>query len=68
VRVDVADRAIVGLRSGQVLTGSDPKAANSFVEPNKVVASAFDALVIDGGKAALSLPPLSVVAATLALG
>ena len=41
------------------LAGSDPKAANTFEQPNVVVPRTLDALPVREGRAALSLPPLS---------
>jgi alpha-N-arabinofuranosidase len=66
VRVDLAGRAIVGLESGELLTGPGAKAANSFEQPDVVVSRSFvDAgvdVTIAGGAATLELPPLSVAA------
>ncbi len=67
VRVTVLDRSIAALRNGQVLEGSDPKAANSFEEPFKIAPRALSDVRIAGGEAILVVPPLSVTAATLAL-
>jgi alpha-N-arabinofuranosidase len=66
LRVDLADRAIVGLESGELLIGPDAKAANSFEQPDVVVSRSFadagvDVTIADGG-ATLELPPLSVAA------
>jgi alpha-N-arabinofuranosidase len=66
VRVDLADRAIIGLESGELLTGPDAKAANSFEQPEMVGSRSFadagvDVTVADG-EATLELPPLSVAA------
>jgi alpha-N-arabinofuranosidase len=71
VRVDLADRAIVGLESGELLTGPDAKAANSFERPEVVGSRSFadvgvDVTISDGG-AMLELPPLSVAAMSFAL-
>ena len=44
------------------LTGTDPKAVNSFENPNNVVAGPVAAPVIDGKMATLVLPPLSFTA------
>jgi len=67
VRVVLADRSIESLQSGQVLTGTDAKAANSYEEPYKVAPHALTRIRIAGGAATFVLPPLAVAAATLAL-
>jgi alpha-N-arabinofuranosidase len=41
------------------LSGSDPKAVNSWENPNQITAKPLSALLISEGKATLSLPPLS---------
>lgn len=41
------------------LSGSDPKEANSWAEPNRLVARPIAAPAIDDGRITLSLPPLS---------
>ena len=67
VRVALLDRSIAALKNGQVLAGSDPKAANSFEDPLKVAPRTLTDIRIAGGEAILVVPPLSVTAATLAL-
>jgi alpha-N-arabinofuranosidase len=66
VHVDLADRAIVGLGSGELLTGPDAKAVNSFEQPEMVVSRSFAdagvAVTVADGRATLELPPLSVAA------
>jgi alpha-N-arabinofuranosidase len=68
LRIALADGDITGLESAECLSGSDPKEANSFEEPDLLRAMACDPLVLRGGDAWLELPPLSVTAATLSLG
>ena len=46
------------------LAGTDPKEANSWEQPDRLVARRIDAPAIDGGRATLSLPPLSFTAIT----
>lgn len=46
------------------LAGTDPKAANSWENPNQLVAKEISAPVVDDGRAALSLPPLSFTVLT----
>jgi alpha-N-arabinofuranosidase len=68
LQVKLTDRAIVGLDSADVLTGPDPKAANSFEQPDVVRPRSLADVKIVEGQAALVLPPLSVTAATFRLG
>jgi alpha-N-arabinofuranosidase len=68
VVVTMADRAIASLVEAEILTGPDAKAANSFEQPDRVAARAFTAVKIAGGKATITLPPLSVAALTLKMG
>lgn len=67
VRVELGSRAIVGLESGEVLTGPDPQAANSFERPDVVKSCPFDEVRVVSGQVVTDLPPLSVVALTLRL-
>ena len=41
------------------LSGTDPKAANSFADPNAVVSKALSGVTLKDGRVSLSLPPLS---------
>jgi alpha-L-arabinofuranosidase len=41
------------------LSGTDPKAANSFADPNVVVSRALSGVALKDGRISLSLPPLS---------
>ena len=68
VRVNVADRPIRGLQSAEILTGPDPKAANSFEDPDVIQSRPFADVSVTGGVATMSLPPLSVAATTFQLG
>jgi alpha-N-arabinofuranosidase len=67
VRVEVADRSVSALVDAELLTGPDPKAANSFEEPDVVTAQPYREIEIAGGTARAELPPLSVAAMTLAI-
>ena len=64
----LVERSIAGFSSGQVLTGPDPKAANSYKQPNLVTAGPLEGVQIKDGVATVTLPPLSVAAMTLSLG
>ncbi|MEI7576774.1 MAG: alpha-L-arabinofuranosidase C-terminal domain-containing protein [Armatimonadota bacterium] len=66
VTVRVGDRAIVASLNGELLTGTDPKAANTFDSPNTIVARDFEASV-GGGVATVKLPPMSMHAGTFKL-
>ena len=68
VQVKLADRAIVGLDSADILTGPDAKAANSFEQPDVVRPRSLVDVKTAGGHAALVLAPLSVTAVTFRLG
>jgi alpha-N-arabinofuranosidase len=67
VRVDVADCGIVALESAEIVSGDAPKAENTYEAPDRVVSRGFEAVSIGNGVATVSLPPLSVVAATFRL-
>lgn len=56
---DRSPRAIAAVHQ---LAGTDPKAANSFENPNQVVAVKVDAPAISDGSATLVVPPLSFTA------
>ena len=65
--VELADRSIASAESAELLTGPDAKAANSFEAPDLVRSESFEGIEVRGGRARLTLPPLSVLAATLEL-
>jgi alpha-N-arabinofuranosidase len=67
VEICLADRSIVSLVDGELLTGPDAKSANSFEQPDLVKFTAWDCVDIQHGRASLELPPLSLVAFTLQL-
>jgi alpha-L-arabinofuranosidase len=52
------------LVSGEIISGNDPKASNTFEQPNQVTPREFKDAVINSAGATLKLPPLSFVAAT----
>ncbi len=68
VRVDLADRGIAALVSGELLTGPGPKAANSFEQPDLVKPRPVEDVRIAAGRAEIELPPLSLAAMTFRLG
>ena len=61
------DFRIGSVSSAEILHHEDAKAANSFDEPNVVVAEAFTDIDVDKSGVAMTLPPLSLVAATLTI-
>jgi alpha-N-arabinofuranosidase len=67
VEIEVADRGIARLLDGDILSGRDPKASNTFDKPRAVLPRRFADVRISGGKATLDLDPLSVAALTLEL-
>jgi alpha-N-arabinofuranosidase len=68
VRVALSGARVTGLESAERLAGDDPKAANTFEDPDQLRAVTCDPLVLREGDAWIELPPLSVTAATLSLG
>jgi len=62
------DFAISSLADAEILTGTDPRAANSFEKRDAVISREFDAVRISGGKAVCELPPLSFAAMTFKSG
>ncbi len=68
VEVRLADRPLTALVSGELLTGNDPKAENSFDSPEVVVSRPLSGVSFEGGVAKLALPPLSFAAMTLRVG
>jgi alpha-N-arabinofuranosidase len=65
--IEVADRSIAAPESAELLTGPDAKAANTFDAPDVIRSEVFEAVEVRGGRAHVSLPPLSLLAATLEL-
>lgn len=67
VKIGLADASATKLLSGEIVTGADPKAVNTFDCPAMVRSHCHDDLTIEGGTATLYLPPMSVYAGTLLL-
>ena len=72
VSLAVADRAVTGCEDAEILTGPnrkaagpDPKAANSFAEPELIKPREFRAAAAEDGEVRCELPPLSFAALTL---
>jgi alpha-N-arabinofuranosidase len=49
VHLNLADRAIVALDSAEILTGPDPKALNTYEQPNLIRAQPFQSVKITAG-------------------
>ncbi len=67
VTVQLCDRAIAAFASGEILSGRDPQAANSFEQPALIQPRPCAGVAIHAGQAQFSLPPLSVAALTFEL-
>jgi alpha-N-arabinofuranosidase len=67
VQIRMADRNIAALDRAESLTGLDPKAFNSFEQPDVIQPSPFSECRIVDGQAELELPALSVTAMTFRL-
>jgi alpha-L-arabinofuranosidase len=55
------------IKSVQQVAGTDPKAANTYENPNQIIAVAVKAPALKDGTATLTLPPLSFTAVEVAL-
>jgi alpha-N-arabinofuranosidase len=65
VQVRLSGRSLSKLEAAELLTGPDPKAANSFEQPDVVRSQPFTAVTFTDGSAEFDLPPLSVAALTI---
>jgi alpha-N-arabinofuranosidase len=72
VRVKLVGRAVVALDSGELLIGPDPKAANSFDQPDVIRSRSFAEANVEvkiaKGEVSVELPPFSVAAMTFIIG
>jgi len=68
VQIKLADQALTSLAGAELLTGPNPKAANSYESPNVIKPQPLTNLTFTNGTANLALPPLSVAALTLNIG
>ena len=64
VEIDCAGVALKAVQSGELVTGPDPKAFNTYEQPNAVCRQRFADVEMVDGKARVKLPPLSVAAIT----
>ncbi|RYG19997.1 alpha-N-arabinofuranosidase [bacterium] len=67
VNVCLADTRVTSLIKAEILSGSDPKAENTFERPNAVVSRDHDEVCIKEGCMVVTLPPMSVYAGTFQL-
>lgn len=65
VEVHLADRQMKQLEGAELLTGSDPKAHNTFEQPDVVRPQPYTAVKFINGSAEFDLPPLSLLALTM---
>jgi alpha-N-arabinofuranosidase len=65
ITVDITHRQIRALESAEILSGPDPKAANSYGNPSLITSRPFDQVEIKEGRASVNLPPLAFAAMTL---
>ena len=67
VRIQVGDAQVAEFVDAEFLSGTDPKAENSFESPNRIHSCEHDEVTIANGVATVSLPPMSVYAGTFRL-
>lgn len=67
VEIYLCDRGIKGVVNAEILTGNDPKTKNSFDCPNAIKATEYFCIDIKNDKATVSMPPLSLIAATFSI-
>jgi alpha-N-arabinofuranosidase len=67
LKIDLAGATIQSLRDAEIVTGTDPKASNSFENPNVVTKETFNAATVQDGVATVTLPALSFTAMTFNL-
>ena len=53
------DKKAIRIKKAWQLAGSDPKEANSWDEPNRLIANAIPVPKVDAGSTTINLPPLS---------
>ena len=68
VTVEIADFTIAALRNGEILSGADPKAANSYERPNLVAGRPFTEVSVASGRAIATLPACAVAALSFSIG
>lgn len=66
--VAVGGADVAQVVDAEIVTGRDPRDANTFDQPDLVTSQTFDQITLGGPGATLKMPPLSVVALTAELG
>lgn len=64
LEIVLCDKALKQRLNADILTGNDPKAVNSFEQPDTVKAVMLEDVDFKEGKARLNMPPLSLIAVT----
>jgi len=67
VDIRLGNASVQSLVSAEFLTGTDPKASNTFESPSRVTPCEHDDVTIQNGVATVVLPPLTVYAGTFQL-
>jgi alpha-L-arabinofuranosidase len=67
LEIEVSDREVSRLVDADLLTGPDAKTCNSFEDPHAIRPEEFKDITERNGRAHTTLPPLSLLAATLEL-
>ena len=67
VQVRLGDARVKDVVSADFVTGTDPKAANTFENKQRISSCDHDDILIRDGVAIISLPPMTVYAGTLRL-
>lgn len=65
VEVALADGRLTAVVEGEIVSGSDPKAINTFESPELVRSIPYSEGVVKNGKVLFKLPPLSLLAVTV---
>jgi alpha-L-arabinofuranosidase len=70
VKVALAGMTAKKVASAEVLTGTDPKMANSFEEPDKLVPTGFEPVTVSksGDAVTMKLPAMAFAAVSVQLG
>jgi alpha-L-arabinofuranosidase len=64
VDVEYPGGTITGCQSAEIVSGPTPTTTNTYAQPNLVTSQPLTTVQVAGGKASLTLPPLSVAAVT----
>ena len=64
---DWQDRAPKSIKAVHQVAGTDPKAANTYEDPNQIIATSVAAPAVQDNSATLVLPPLSFTVVEVAL-